>query len=133
MNKTIVVIERDKCIQEILTNLLMNQGFTVKSLMFEESALQTVMDLKPCCIVLDIMRVSEVGTKLCRQFKENEYTSHIPIIALSTQSKAKTLKGVWADEVILKPFDIDDVIAAIENQAILKCSHKSMFEFEGAD
>ncbi|MDB5019026.1 MAG: hypothetical protein JWQ28_153 [Pedobacter sp.] len=133
MNRTIVLIERDPSIVEILTLILMNHGFSVKSLRFQEGALQTVQDVEPCCILVDIISVTEMGTKLCRQIKSDWRTMHIPIIALSTQIEAKGLKGVWADEVILKPFDINNVIAAVERQWRLSCVNTSVFEFADAD
>lgn len=133
MNRTIVLIERDPCILNMLTSIFINQGFIVKSMMFQEGALQTLIEVNPCCVVIDIIRVTELGTRLCRQIKYDLRTNHIPVIALSTQTEAKDLKGVWADEVVLKPFDIDDVIAAVEKQWIFSCPNNLLFEYQGAN
>jgi DNA-binding response OmpR family regulator len=133
MNRTLVLIEKNASIHEILKFILMDEGFTVKSLKSQDGALQTVIDVEPCCVLIDIVMVTEVGTKLCRQINSDLRTSHIPVIALSTQTEANSLKGVWADEVVLKPFDIDDVIAAVERQRILSCLNTSEFEFAGAN
>ena len=117
MNRNIVVIEKDDSILDALTIILTNQGFNVKSSMSDEDALQTILNVKPCCTLIDIVRVSQDGTGLCRQLRKANAT--VPIIALSTQADAVTLKGIWADEVLLKPFDIDELIAAVEKQVHL--------------
>jgi DNA-binding response OmpR family regulator len=114
MNRTVLLVEEDEGILEILTVILVSQGIIVKPLSTAKAVLETIVDLKPSCILLDIIRVTEEGTKLCRQLKGSEATIHIPVIALSTQQEADTLKGVWANEVLLKPFEIDALITAVE-------------------
>jgi DNA-binding response OmpR family regulator len=115
MNRTILVNETDNDILEIVTLILANQGFVVKPLMAEEAALTIIAEVKPCAILLDVIRVTEEGTRLCRQIRRNKGTMHIPIVVLSTQPKATALKDIYADEVLLKPFDVNNLIAVVEN------------------
>jgi DNA-binding response OmpR family regulator len=116
MNKTILVIEKDEDLQELVSLILVNQGFTVKLIKPSPDALKTIQTVQPCAIILDIIQVTEEGTKLCRLIKETEGLQNIPIIVLSTHPKASTVKDVCADEVLSKPFDIDELVAAIEKQ-----------------
>jgi DNA-binding response OmpR family regulator len=114
MNRTILVNEPDNDILEIVTLILANEGFVVKPLMSEEAALNTIAEVKPCAILLDIVRVTEEGTRLCRKIRKSKGTMHIPIVVLSTQEKANILKDNYADEVLLKPFDLNNLIAVVE-------------------
>jgi DNA-binding response OmpR family regulator len=126
MSRTILVSETDEDILEIVTFILANQGYNVKPLKSEEAALQTIVEVKPCAIILDVIRVSEEGTKLCREIKRTKGTMHIPVIVLSTQAKAKILKDSYADEVLLKPFDINEFIAAVEKASTREEIHAQL-------
>jgi DNA-binding response OmpR family regulator len=119
VDRTILVIEKDVDIQELISIILTDQGFTVESMEYEQGALQRVLDLKPCAIILDIIQVTKEGTELCRLIRETKETMHIPIIVLSTHPKAATVKQICADEVVSKPFDIDELLAAVEKRVIL--------------
>lgn len=118
MNRTILVIEQDENIQEIVAIILADQGFTVKLIKPSKGALKTIQEVKPCAILLDIIQVTEDGTELCRMIRETEELKQIPIIVLSTHPHAETVKDVCADEVVLKPFNIDELIAAVEKQLV---------------
>jgi DNA-binding response OmpR family regulator len=118
MNRTILVIEKDESILELVTFILKGQGFTVISLESEQDAIQTIREVNPCAVILDIIRVTEEGTELCRQIRNAKDIQDIPIIVLSTHPKADIVKDICADEVVLKPFDIDEVVAAVEKHVV---------------
>lgn len=114
MNSTILISETDKDILELITFILAEQGFAVKPFASEQSAVQTILDVNPCAILVDVLRMTEEGTKLCRQIRNTKHMMHIPLIVLSTQRNAMTLKGRYADEVLMKPFNIEELIAIVE-------------------
>lgn len=116
MNKTILVIEKDEDLQELVSLILGNQGFTVKVIKPSADALRIIREVQPCAIILDIIRVTEEGTKLCRLLKETQDLHDIPLIVVSTHPKASAVKDICADEVLSKPFDIDELVAAVEKQ-----------------
>ena len=117
MKKKIFVMENDPAILEIVTSLLVDEGYEVKALITEDGIFEEIEDFKPHVILLDVVRPTEQGTIVCRKLKEDKRTKHIPVIVLSTHSKiAETVKNVCADEVIPKPFDIFDLLNSIELQ-----------------
>ena len=71
---------------------------------------------KPAAVFLDIMEITERGTELCRLIKEQEQTSHIPVIVLSTHPRIEKVKEICADEVIRKPFDISVILDVLKEQ-----------------
>lgn len=119
MSRTIVVIEKDENILDIVSIVLTTQGFTVKGLKSEHGALQTILEVNPCAIILDIIKVTDDGTELCRLIRNTKRIKDIPIIVLSTHPGADAVKDVCADEVLLKPFDIDELVAAVEKQVMI--------------
>lgn len=118
MKKTILVIENDESVLEVITIILAGQGFKVIALKSEIGALQTIIDVKPAAIILDIIAVTEAGTRLCRLIRETKLIKDIPVIVLSTHPRASQVKDICADDVVLKPFDIDELVAAVDRQLV---------------
>jgi DNA-binding response OmpR family regulator len=118
MKKTILVVEKDEGILEIVNLILLDRGYVVKGLRSEKGAIEAILTARPCAIILDIVAVTTEGTELCRLIKEHPEIKHIPIIVLSTHPKAVEVKGICADDVISKPFDIDELIACVERQLV---------------
>ncbi|MBN9381790.1 MAG: response regulator [Chitinophagaceae bacterium] len=79
-----------------------------------EKAVQWVPDL----IISDIMMPGITGLELCRKIKTDERTSHIPVILLTAkQADVHQIEGysVGADAYIPKPFNMELVLARVEN------------------
>jgi DNA-binding response OmpR family regulator len=110
MKKRILVVENDKHILELISIILDDAGYEACLYLNENKIFEHITQFQPDAIILDILRPTLKGTELCRQLKEARSTTHIPIIALSTDAKIQKVKGICADEVIEKPFDIDLLI-----------------------
>ncbi len=118
MKKTVVVIERDSDILNIVEHILTERRYKVISFQDEDEAFEKIVEIQPDGILLDIIKPSDAGMKLCMAIREAEKTKHIPVIVLSTHPKAVTVKEICADEVLSKPFDIDELVAAVDDQFV---------------
>lgn len=79
-----------------------------------EKAINSVPDL----IISDVMMPKKSGIDLCSQLKENQATSHIPIILLTAKDNEESInigydKG--ADDYIAKPFNTKILQTRIKN------------------
>ena len=117
MEKRILVVENDRAIREIIGYILAEEGFEVKTLGSVDDLLKHVLAYMPHAILLDIIVPGVEGTELCKTIKTSLNTKHIPVIVISTNPQVTaTIKEVCADEVISKPFDLEDLIATIKDQ-----------------
>jgi CheY-like chemotaxis protein len=118
--RTILVVDDEGDIRNILRRVLTNKGFRVVEADRGLEALRLVKANMPDLLLLDAMLPEVNGFEIARRVKSSTKYAHIPIIMVSAVYKgeryaddAKTSYGV--DAYIEKPFRINDVLAAIEN------------------
>ena len=111
-----LVVDDEETLREGLRTYLEQEGYSVDSAASAEQALEHDMasyDL----ILLDIMMDKMSGTELAAQLKENPATADIPIIFLTAKDRDDDMVAglrLGADDYIVKPFSIKNVIARIE-------------------
>jgi DNA-binding response OmpR family regulator/two-component sensor histidine kinase len=91
-----------------------------------ELALKTIPDI----IISDILMPKLNGYDFCKKVKNDERTSHIPVLLLTAMhSKEHELKGLTtgADDYITKPFDLSVLQAKIENILSIRESLKERY------
>jgi two-component system phosphate regulon response regulator PhoB len=113
----ILVVDDEESLCEILQFNLEIEGYRVDIAYSAEQALQ--MDLeKYSLILLDIMMGRINGLRMAREIKKNEQTAHIPLIfCTAKESEDDTVTGlnIGADDYIVKPFSVREVIARVKS------------------
>ncbi|MEZ4687328.1 MAG: ATP-binding protein [Bacteroidia bacterium] len=72
----------------------------------------------PDLILSDVMMPEKDGFELCQTLKEDDRTSHIPIVLLTARSDAESrISGLarGADAYLPKPFDQEELMVRLEN------------------
>jgi len=115
MSKNIYVVDDEANILEILTYNLEKEGYTVKSFQNGKNFLNQFEEEKPDLVVLDLMLPDIDGFDICKIIKSN---TDVPVIILS--AKGEELDKVLglelgADDYIVKPFGIRELIARVKN------------------
>ncbi|SKB48469.1 response regulator [Daejeonella lutea] len=116
MRKNLFIVERDPDILNILTHIFQDHGYVVTPFSAEFGVLERIQNEKPDAVLLDIIRPTAESTILCREIKADPELKYTPIIALSTHMEPHKIHSICADKVIGKPFDISDLIDAVESE-----------------
>ena len=123
---SILVIEDDSSIQELIVEFLSSQGYNVD---FASDGLEGISKFKQGnydLIILDIMMPNLDGYSVCKMIRKN---STVPIIFLSALNEEENqVKGfeLECDDYITKPFSFNLLIKRVE--AVLRRSTKSNSE-----
>lgn len=111
---TILAIEDEKKISDLLKRALTSEGYTVDTAYDGKDGLQKALRNNYGLILLDIMLPKKDGIEVCRELRAREV--HTPIIMLTARGmKEDKIRGfnVGADDYIVKPFDMEELFARI--------------------
>ncbi len=103
----------------ILSKILTNYGYKVRSALDANIAISSVQANLPDLILLDIMMNDIDGYEVCKRLKVDEYSCNIPIIFISALDEPLdkvTAFKVGGADYISKPFQAEEIIARVENQ-----------------
>ena len=121
MKKSIVVIEDESDILEVLKYNLEREGYRVRTSRDGESGLQLVREENPDLVLLDLMLPSLDGIEICRRLREDTVTRSLPVIMLTAKGEESDVVlglGVGADDYVTKPFSTGELTARI--RAVLR-------------
>ena len=111
----IFVVDDQNDILDVLEQVLIQEGFEVKTSPTSHGIIDTIEEFKPNLILLDTFIGEEDGREACGTLKTNEKTKDIPIIMLSADRRVeKSAKDVGADDFIPKPFSVFTLMHQIE-------------------
>ena len=111
----ILVIEDDNDLSGVICDFLKNENYQVSQVFDGAKASGEVLTYSPDLIILDIMLPNLEGTQICKKLRE---TTHAPIIIISAKSSDsdKLLAlGVGADDYLIKPFSMIELVARVKS------------------
>ena len=115
MKTTILIIEDDKDINEMLTKLLMNNNFNVNNAYSGTEGLLVHND-NVDLILLDLMLPGKNGEDIIKELKQKNNVPIIVMSAIEDVNKKIDLFSLGANDYITKPFNNDELIARIKVQ-----------------
>jgi DNA-binding response OmpR family regulator/HPt (histidine-containing phosphotransfer) domain-containing protein len=110
----ILLVEDDEAVIALLSKSLTNQRFIVDAVRDGEMGWTYGSTFEYDLIVMDVMLPKLDGISLCQRFREQEYTIPILMLTVHNSSTAK-IQGLnaGADDYVIKPFDVEELIARI--------------------
>ncbi len=115
-NEKILIVDDDPTTLAMLTTSVGKAGYQVISAESGEGALRMALEHKPDLVVLDLLLPDTSGLEICRQLLEEPETQGMLIImvtALGEQSDKIYGLEVGADDYLVKPVDVPELLARI--------------------
>jgi two-component system, OmpR family, response regulator VicR len=116
--KTIVYIEDDSEMIDLVSMILNRRGYSVKGANGGRQGLDLVMQEKPDLVLLDLMMPDMDGWDVYQQIKANDGTHEIPVIIITAKSQSIDivlgLHIAKVDDYICKPFRPAELLESIE-------------------
>lgn len=117
----VLVVEDDAQINELVGAYVQIAGFEYRAALDGATALAAVRERLPALIILDLMLPDTDGFEIARQLKGDEKTALVPILmltALDREEQRKRGLDAGAVKYMTKPFDPDQLIDAIRDNAL---------------
>lgn len=109
-----MVADDDPAILDALTLLLEDEGYNVVPTVDIETV-PRIQESKPDVLLLDIWMSGINGGEICKILKKEIETASIPVIMISANRDTEEIaREAGADDFLLKPFDIDDLLSKIK-------------------
>lgn len=118
MKETILVIDDEVKIIEVIKLYLENEGYTVIQATSGIEALKKQSEFNPDLLILDLMLPDISGENVCERIREE---SEVPIIMLTAKSSEDSILNgysIGSDDYITKPFSPKQLVAKVN--AVLK-------------
>ena len=114
MSKTVLVVEDDRTISDLIVTLIETEGYETLPAFDGETAVSLAREQKPDLITLDLALPKKDGRAVLQALAADDCTRGIPVGVVSAYtsrlSREDMLRTVF---VIGKPVDVDDFVTKI--------------------
>jgi len=117
-NKSVLVIEDDKFLRELLINKLVTEGYKIEGAVDGKEAFAILEKGRPDLIILDIILPDINGFEILEKIRANQAWAPVPVIILSNldqkedMDRAKALGAI--DFMIKANFSLNEVLAHVK-------------------
>ena len=116
MGKTILVVEDERNIVDILTFNLAREGYDTLEALDGAAGLRLAREQDPDLILLDLMLPKMDGFQVCRTLREKGRATPIIMLTAREEVTDKVLGlELGADDYITKPFSIRELLARVKS------------------
>ncbi|MGB3401822.1 MAG: response regulator [Microcoleaceae cyanobacterium] len=116
---TILAIDDDTIILELLTSFLASWGLSITTLNDPRQFWQTLSAVAPDLLILDLDMPYFNGIELCQMVRNDQIWQSLPILFLSASADPETTRRIYqagADDYISKPFNEAELATRIFNR-----------------
>ena len=119
LRRTILVVDDDDSIRDLLEAFLGDEGYFVVSATDGAQALELVTDtLVPDLMLLDIGMPVVNGPEFVARYRRICEPPHAPIVVITARGDGERIaKEIGAEAFVTKPFELEDLAAAVKRSA----------------
>jgi CheY-like chemotaxis protein len=109
----VLVIDDEPAIRRLIVHALEEEGYAAIGTASGSAGLAQAAEAMPSMVLLDLMMPEMDGEETLRHLRELPGGAELPVVLITAAfTIANEVKGVQG--VLLKPFDIDDLLDAVE-------------------
>ncbi|HEY4666698.1 MAG TPA: response regulator [Anaerolineales bacterium] len=112
----LLIVDDDPTMVSLLKTLLELDGFEVTPTTNPDRALESIRQIKPDLVIMDVFLSSRDGLELLRQVRASAEFGHTPVIMTSGMDVSDRAREAGADGFMLKPYSPPDLIAMIRQR-----------------
>ena len=117
-NGGVLVVDDDSDIRSVMSDLLADEGYRVRTAVNGREALATLSTWQPDVILLDLMMPIMDGWTFLANQQSNQQLHRIPVIVMSaSHTLGQGDEQLTAADVVAKPFEIDTVLTKVATLA----------------
>lgn len=123
MSERVLLIDDDPDVVRLVMSSLELEGFTTKSAHTAEEGLAVALHDPPELVLLDLSLNDGSGLDVLTRLRTNPATANVPLILLTASSQVSDVVAgldAGADDYIIKPFAVDELLARLK--AVLRRS-----------
>lgn len=113
----ILIADDDESLRRLLELTLLNVGYTVLTAADGATLVQMAQEHTPDLMLIDLMMPHLDGFEAIRQLRNDSRTAHLPMLVLTARSRSDDLVQGFkagADDFIVKPFELTELLARIQ-------------------
>ena len=133
MKSSILVVEDEPAIQELISVILTREGYQVSSVSSAEEAGKAIREILPVLLIVDWMLPGQSGVSLIKNLRAAERTRDLPVILLTARAHEEDrVLGLesGADDYITKPFSTKELVARVRAVVRRRTPHLSEEEIK---
>ena len=109
---TILVVDDEPLIRELVAMLLEDEGYTVVTADDGRAALEVVQQEAPALVLMDVMMPRMDGRAAFRAMREHAHGNGLPVILMSAMAEPADLDPEIT-AFLRKPLDLDQMLALV--------------------
>ena len=133
--QTILVVEDDQSLRDYVSLVLEAEGYRVLQADRGESALRVLCERTPDLIISDIVMPGMDGLELLERVRANVAWCSIPFVFLTAKAGRSDVRygmGLGADDYLPKPFELAELLSAVEARLVRAAATRAAILGEGA-
>lgn len=113
--RTVLMVEDSDVIRRVLTLILEAEGYRVIETADGRGVAALAREHRPDVVTLDLSLPDLDGREVLRSLRSDPSLSRVPVVVISAYADSLSSAERWlATDVIIKPFDLDDLITRLD-------------------
>jgi DNA-binding response OmpR family regulator len=113
VKKRILIVEDDAALSQVVSDILVFEGFEVELVTDGDLAVARAAQFMPDLVLLDLTLPGRSGFDLCGVLRRSGRAGVIILTARGQKADKVRGLGLGADDYVTKPFDVDELLARI--------------------